>query len=143
MEEFDYPIACDYFHQRRVEGVKDGPGGDGDPVWMIMFEHDGILFNYDPLIPKPDNIVGLAYTHTTYGLPEGTNLYFGEIGNTDRAMVTINPMQYAIADPHYTKGQTVFAQRSRFNMPPTIPDHPDDRIAEGPLGERLDEDDGA
>jgi hypothetical protein len=48
--------------------------------------------------------------------------------------ITINPVEYAMVDPNYTRGQLVYPQRSNANMGPhwEVPEHPDERAAEGP-----------
>lgn len=132
METFG-PVAVDYFTGRRVEEVTEDENG-----WAIHFEGGGIVHNYDPTIPAPKAIVGAALTMTILGAHKGkddrtpvTELRFG------LESVTINPLQYSIADDKYTGGQEVFAQRSRANMP-EIPPHPDERVADGPSQEWLD-----
>lgn len=122
MEEFG-PVALDYFNQRRVLDVVDGGGGQGEPVWTIQFEGDGLLHNYDPTIPKP-NVKGAALTLVVM-TDKVTEARFG------LEVVYLNPTQYSMVHPVYTKGQIVFAQRSKANMPSTPP-HPDERVAEGP-----------
>jgi hypothetical protein len=116
MDEFG-PIAVDVFHGRRVEKVEAGQGGTGDPVWAIYFTSGGILYNYSPAIKAPEGIVGMKYTHTMLGTSDGTLLYFG---NDAMNQVAIDPLNYAISDPHFTKGRIVFAQRSRAQMPPRV-----------------------
>lgn len=122
MEEFG-PVALDYFNQRRVEDVVLGEGGQGHPVWTIKYEGGGLLHNYDPAVPMP-NVKGAGQTMVIL-TDKVTEVRFG------LEPVYLNPIEYAIVDPVYTKGHVVYAQRSRVNMPKTPP-HPDERIAEGP-----------
>lgn len=127
MEEFG-PVAVDVFTGRRVESVTEQENG---AVWAIHFEGNGAIYNFDPLYARaPKQIIGAALTMTILGGhtdPDTntpiTRLMFG------LEEVVINPLQYAIIDPNFTKGQLVFAQRSTVNM---IPPHPDERIADGP-----------
>jgi len=148
MEEFG-PVSVDYFHGRTVEAVEEGQeDSSGEtPVWTLRFEGGGKLHNYDPTYPAPPpNIVGLVLTLTTLGghLPSTergqgapqTVLYFGDNLAPRKMQVNLNPMQYAISDDTYTQGQTVFAQRSRWNMPGTVPGHPE-------MGSEAPADDGA
>lgn len=132
MEEFG-PVAVDYFSGRRVESVSEDDNG-----WTIYFEGGGIVHNYDPSVPMPKAIVGAALTMTILGAHKGkddrtpvTELRFG------LESVKLNPLEYSMADPSFTGGQEVYAQRSTANMPET-PLHPDERVADGPSQEWLD-----
>lgn len=129
MEEFDRIVNVDYFTQRRVEKVTEREDG---ALWTIHFEGGGQLRNYDSNVPTPRAVVGAALTRTILdGTNRVTRLQFG------LEEVMLNPMEYAIIDPNYTKGQLVYPQRSRYNMP--TPPHPDERVADGPSQEWLDE----
>lgn len=139
MEEFG-PVSVDYFHGRAVEEVIAGKGGAGDPVWSVRFEGGGLLHNYDPTYSAPPpEIVGMVLTLTQLGIRqtseagEGTVLYFGDRLAPRRMQVHLNALQYAIQDETYTRGEIVYAQRSRANMPP-MPTHPDERVVDGPEG---------
>lgn len=121
MEEFG-PIAVDYYHGRRVERVEsfldEGKTyTDGTPVWTIYLEGGAEIHNFDPMVPMPTAIVGAALTLTILGSHEGqerrpvTELRFG------LESLKLNPIEYAMLDPQYTKGQLVYPQRSRANMP--------------------------
>lgn len=146
MESFG-PVSLDYFNQRRVVDVRMGTDKDG-PVWTIEFEGGGLVHNYDDTIPMPQAIKGAALTLTILG---GTYSGGDKDGNPVTEMrfglesVKLNPTEYAIVHPTYTKGQVVFAQRSNANMVVTPP-HPDERVADGPSQEWIDQqaaDDGA
>lgn len=133
MEEFG-PVSADYFNQRRVEDVVEHMNAKpGEPIWTIKYEGGGMLHNFDIKIPTPKAIKGAAQTmlilgaHASGGANDGnpvTELRFG------LETVFLNPTEYAIVDPVFTKGQMVYAQRSRANMP--TPPHPDERVADGP-----------
>ena len=130
MEEFG-PIAVDWFTGHRVTSVlvtKPKEHKDGDPVWSIEFDNGGFIHSYDPTIEAPKAIVGAALTRTMLS-QDGTTMHFG------LEAVTLNPLEYSIEHPTYTRGLIVFAQRSDYNMPVIAP-HDDDRTATGP------EDDG-
>lgn len=132
MESFG-PVSLDYFTGRRVLDVQDGQGGEGDPFWTIVLEGDAAIHNFDPTIAKPMTITGAALTmqvlggHSVEKQPV-TELRFG------LEVVLLNPMEYAISDPTYTKNQLVYPQRSEYNMPRSTdtPDHPEGRTAEAP-----------
>lgn len=128
MDDFG-PVSVDYYHGRRVEEVIDGDGAKDAPVWSIRLEGDAYIHNFDPSIPKPTTIIGAALTRTLLEARK-TRLQFG------LEQVTLNPMEYAISDPSYTGGQRVYAQRSRYNMPPVAkldsPDEPQGRDADAP-----------
>lgn len=131
MEAFG-PVSADYYTGRRVLEVRDGAEGEGNPVWVIVFEGDAVIHNYDPTIPKPTAIVGAGLTMQVLGGHNAdhqpvTELRFG------LESVMLNPTEWAMSDPTYTKGQLVYAQRSEYNMPRLdTPDHPENRTAEGP-----------
>lgn len=129
MESFGV-VSVDYFHGRRVEKVYAGDGSNGAPIWTIEFSGGALVHNYDPMISIPTAIDGAALTRTLLSV-EQTRLQFG------LEQVILNPLEYSIMDPIYTKGQEVYAQRSDANMPPTAPPEPEGRTAEGP------DDDGA
>lgn len=123
MEEFG-PVSVDYFNERRVVDVVRGDGSEGAPVWTIHFEGGGLIHNFDPTLPMPTKIKGAAQTMVVMNT-KLTELRFG------LEQVFLNPIEYAISDPRYTKGTVVYAQRSQANMPST-PAHPDDRVQDGP-----------
>jgi hypothetical protein len=125
MDDFG-PVSVDYFHGRRVERVDvHGTPGEGEPVWTIVMEGNGLIENFDPTIPSPTAIVGAALTRTILE-HDKTRLQFG------LEQVTLNPMQYAIVYEGYTQGKRVFAQRSRYDMPTSLPEEPKNRTADGP-----------
>lgn len=127
MENFG-PVSVDYFHGRRVEAVEEG-GSDGEPVWTIVLEGGARIENFDPSVPAPTAIVGAGLTRTILERNK-TRLQFG------LEEVTLNPIEYAIVDTNYTKGQRVYTQRSEANMPPTLPPDPSpERVVDGPEGE--------
>lgn len=130
MEGHGTIVSIDYFHGRKVDGVVTG---DGHRIWTIVLSGGAMIHNYDPLIPMPVAIVGAALTRTLLSAGE-TRLQFG------LEQVTLNPLEYTIEDPSYTKGIEVFAQRSNANMPPVVPPEPEGRTADGPS---MDDDDGA
>jgi hypothetical protein len=128
MDEFG-PISADYFHGRRVERVdvaKPHARTEDEPVWEIVMEGNAHIQNFDPTIPPPTAIIGAALTRTI--LESGrTRLQFG------LEQVTLNPIEYAILDEHYTRGIRVYAQRSSYNMPRSLPDDPSaQRAVEAP-----------
>lgn len=132
MEEFG-PVSLDYFNQRRVLDVVTG-SGEGEGIWIIKFEGGGEVHNFDPTIPAPTAIKGAGLTLVILGAhtdPQTrtpvTEMRFG------LESVKLNPLEYAMRDPNYTRGQLVYAQRSNANMPSTPP-HPDERVADGPEG---------
>lgn len=127
------PVSLDYYHGRRVEDVVDGDGAEGSPVWTIKLEGDALIHNFDPTIAKPKAIKGAALTLVILGAHTDqvsrtpkTELRFG------LETVKLNPMEYAMADPTYTRGELVYAQRSNANMPSALPAMPEDRDAPGP-----------
>lgn len=128
MEQFG-PVSVDYFNERRVEDVQPGDGGEGSPVWSIFYAGGGILHNFDPTLPMPKAIKGAQQSIVILGAKrEGhpvTEVRFG------LEPVFLNPLEYAIIDPIYTRGELVYAQRSEANMPSTPP-HPDERVQDGP-----------
>lgn len=125
MEEFG-PVSVDYFHGRRVEKVeKCRASKSGRPTFIIHFEGGGEIHNFESEVPTPKAIVGAALTRTIMdSTTKVTRLQFG------LEEVVLNPMEYAIRDPNYTKGELVYAQRSTVNMEP--PEEPSERVAEGP-----------
>lgn len=132
MEAFG-PISVDYFNGRRVDAVREGDGTEGAPVWSIEYEGSGFIHNYDPTLSLPTAIVGAAQTLVVLGGKQvlgypTTELRFG------LEVVHLNPMQYAIEDETYTRGQIVFAQRSQANMPRPV-DPSDERVKDRPDGE--------
>ena len=121
MEAFG-PVSVDYFHGRRVEKVFVGDE-NVECEWGIKFEGGGLVLNYNPLSEKPpEAIVGLALTLSVLGAKEtiggkpGTLLYFGTSANPRQYVVLLDPLEYAISDDVFTKGQLVYAQRSEANM---------------------------
>lgn len=123
MEEFG-PIAVDIFNGRKVEKVFAGDSDEPECVWGIKLEADGLVLNTDPLAEKPpEAIIGLALTMTVLGAKEtvggvpATLLYFGNTSDPKQYVVKLNPLEYAISDPAYTKNVIVYAQRSEANMP--------------------------
>jgi hypothetical protein len=137
MEEFGRNVSVDYYNGRRVEEVTEGPGGEGAPVWTIHLADGAVINNYDPTLDMPKTIKGAALTMVILngggvsGKPM-TELRFG------LEVVYLNPLEYTISDPTYTKGVEVYAQRSHANMPRTAP-HPDERIQDGPEQQPDDE----
>lgn len=129
MESFG-PVSADYFNGRLVEDVVLGDGGEGNAVWTIRYEGGGLLHNFDPTIPLPKAIKGAQQTQLILGGTQNgakvTEIRFG------LEPIYLNPLEYAIIDPTYTRGEMVYAQRSQANMPSDTPPHPDDRIADGP-----------
>lgn len=120
------PVSVDYFTGRRVESVEAGhdPG-----EWAIYFEGGGIIRNYESEVPTPTQIIGAALNHCIFdGTNKVTRLLFG------LEEIVLNPIQYSIEDPVYTKGTEVYAQRSDWNMRDlgTPPDPSGDRVADGP-----------
>jgi hypothetical protein len=111
MEGFG-PISVDYYHGRRVESVEDTENG-----WVIKLEGGAEVHNFDPTIDKPTAIVGAALSMSILGAHQGedrrpvTELRFG------LESVKLNPIEYAMRDSQYTKGQLVYPQRSNANMP--------------------------
>jgi hypothetical protein len=126
------PVSVDYFMQRRVEEVRQGEGGHGDPVWTIVFDGGGLLHNYDKKLPIPKAITGAALTMQILGSLEGTRLMFG------MEEVLLNPTMYSIVDPNYTQGENVFPQASDANLDVNFPDDPSPlRVADGPSADFL------
>jgi hypothetical protein len=118
METFGGNISVDYYTGRRVEDVAEGSGAEGAPVWTIHLADGAVVNNYDPTIEMPKAIKGAALTMV--------------ILNGGLEKVMLNPMEYTVSDPTYTKGIEVYAQRSPANMPSTTPPHPDERVQDGP-----------
>jgi hypothetical protein len=131
METFGGNISVAYYTGRRVEDVAEGSGAEGAPVWTIHLADGAVVNNYDPTIEMPKAIKGAALTMVILngggqsGKPM-TELRFG------LEKVMLNPMEYTVSDPTYTKGIEVYAQRSPANMPSTTPPHPDERVQDGP-----------
>lgn len=103
-----YPSA-DWFCGRRVSDVKENP--EPSVAWAIMFEGDGMICNYDPLVLNPGRrIVGQALSQVVQTKKQ-TELRFA------MEKVVLNPLQWSMRDGVLTMGEMVFAQRSRLNMP--------------------------
>lgn len=132
------PVSVDYYHGRPVESVTEGDGSADAPCWTITLEGGAMIHNFDPTYEMPTSLVGMYFNASTLS-PTETTLYFGPGDNPKQVSMSLNPIEYAIADSEYTKGKMVYAQRSEANMP-AVAQHPDERIADGPT---IDEDDGA
>lgn len=130
------PCSVDWFYGHKVAAIHQAKPNDnrpGDPVWTIEFDNGGMIYNFDPTIPA-NNVVGAALTRCD--LSVGTTVL-----NFGLERITLDPIQYAMEHPTYTKGIVVFPQRSTYNTPPRIPAHDDSRAADG--AEEHTEDDGA
>lgn len=129
--------SVDYFHGRKVVSIEDGSEGTDVPVWTIRLDGDALIHNFDPLYTKPDaSLVGMGLQSSTLSATQ-TTLYFGPDNNPAQVSMSLNPTEYAIADPVYTEGELCYPQRSA-PAGITLAAHPDERIAEGPADEDND-----
>lgn len=132
--------SVDYYHGRKVVAIEDGGEGMGVACWSIRLDGDAVIQNFDPTYIKPDaSLVGMGLQASTLSATQ-TTLYFGPDNNPSQVSMSLNPTEYAISDPTYTRGELVYPQRSTSSD--VIPDYPADREADGPTGEE-DDDDGA
>lgn len=120
MDEFG-PVSLNDFHGRVVEAVEHGDGSD---EWTIALSGGAKIVNYSPLVAlPPERIVGTKLmlvvfgARKTIGGKHATLVYFGDEQQPRSWVVVLDPINYAMEDPIVTRGQTVFAQRSRANMP--------------------------
>ena len=131
----EFICSPDYFIGYRVISVTPG---EAPIVWTITFESGGVIHNYSDQIPQPVAIVGAALTRVIMdSTRKTTRLQFG------LEEVVLNPMEYAMVDDNFTKGQTVFPQQSQVTLRDRIRknaerDRPDDpssrRNVPGPKG---------
>lgn len=132
MSEFQVP-SVDYYHGRKVVAIEDGGEGTGVACWSIRLDGDAVIQNFDPTYMKPDeSLVGMGLQASTLS-PTQTTLYFGPDNNPSQVSMSLNPTEYAISDPSYTRGELVYPQRS--TPVESVPPYPSEREADGPTGE--------
>lgn len=133
-------MNLDYFNGRVIESVTDQ--NDEGAAWAIQFEGGGALYVFDANYDMPTGLEGSQLTRVTMD-EDMTSVFFGVPGNADASRVNLNPMNYAIKDTTFTKGELVYPQRPSVAKSLAMEEY-EARIAEGrEVATKMREIDGA
>jgi len=126
-------ISLDHYVGREVTAVEEAEEGG----WQIVLIGDVRIICFDAQydMPNAESLVGMKMTQTIFSRDE-TRLWFGTDDNPQATTMFLPPMDYGIADPARDDipDQPVRPQAGPIvpTAEETRPDHPSERIADGP-----------